>query len=227
MTRTVASALPLLVCLALAGMVSCRSMQRSFKEDLPDNPDLTPTLIDYVDTDGFDALFEVALVSQDPVIVIRTGHSQPDWDARLNAWIAAWNRGDNSSRRSKVRGQSPLTGVPLDKDSIREFRLLVTGLLDRVEELAQSGSSWWVEERARSRRVALLRPYSLRFHMDEDGLIQLVFFHGNYANSYPQFVQQLMRSGDRCQEQWARGLECSCCRSRITPGKLTSRGGTP
>src|SRR5262249_9590811 len=162
----------------------CRSMSRSLKEEAPDPPEVTPTQLDYVDADGFDALFETALTNQDPVILIRTGRSQPDWDARLNAWIAAWNRGDNAGRRAKargsapeepaiVRGQAPLGKVPLDGESIRELRLLVTALLDRVEEAAQSGSSWWAEERMRSRRVALLRPYSLRFHMDEEGLIQL------------------------------------------------------
>jgi len=165
------------------------------------------------------------------VILVRTARSQPDWGARLNAWIAAWNRGDNAGRRVKargaapeepapvVRGQAPLGKVPLDGESIREFRLLVTAFLDRIEEAAQSGSSWWAEERMRSRRVALLRPYSLRFHMDEEGLIQLVFFHGNYASSYPRFIEQLTRGA--CEETWARGVECSCCGRR--KGQLISR----
>jgi hypothetical protein len=199
-------------------------------------PDLTPTTLDYVDGDGFDALFEAALVSQDPVIVVRTGRTKPDWDGRLNAWVAAWNR--SSARRpgrraeadvqTTVRGQSPLSPVPLDGDAIREFRLLVNGLLDRVEEAAGSGATWWAEERARSRRVALLKPYSLRFHMNEEGLIQLVFFHGNYAAYYPRHMQLLMKVKTMPDEEWSRCVECSHCREcleRDKLGRLTGRAG--
>lgn len=232
-----AGMLPMLVTLALLGAVSCRSVEQVRKQEVPWT-DLTPTALDYIDSDGFDALLETALVNQDPAIIVRTGRSKPDWEARLNAWIAAWNRGDGGGRRPKlrgqapdeppatVRGQAPLAGVPLNGESIREVRLLVGGLLDRVEELAQSGSTWWREERARSRRVALLRPYSLRFHLDDEKLLQLVLFHGDYASYYPRFLQLLMHSNAVSDECWTRGVECSCARGRGEPvtGQLTSRG---
>lgn len=223
---------------AVVALTSCRAFQTLPDHAPPDGPDITPTRIDYVDSDGFDAVLENALVNQDPVIVVRTGRPQPDWDGRLNAWIAAWNRGGHNSRRSgrraegeappprTARGQAALGKVPLDGDSIREFRLLVGGLLDRTEDLAQSSASWWAEERARSRRVGLLKPYSLRFHKDEDDLIQLVFFHGYYASYYPRYVQLLTRAAALKMEeqQWTRSLECSCCK-RHAKAKLTSRAG--
>ena len=74
---------------------------------------------------------------------------------------------------------------------MRELRLLVNGLLDRADEAAPAGSTWWTDHRERSRRIALLKPYSLRFHMDDAGLIQLVFFHGQYAAYHPRFMQAL------------------------------------
>src|SRR5205807_7926716 len=120
--------------------------------------------LDYTDNDAFDALFEAALVNQDPGIVVRTQRQTPDWGARLNAWIAAWNQG---GRSRSARGQAALPRVVIDGDSIREFRLLVSGLLDRIEEAAQAGSAWYSDQRQRSRRIALLRPYNLRFHKGE------------------------------------------------------------
>ena len=61
--KVIAAALPVLVSLALTGVVSCRSMQRSLKEAPPDPPEVTPTQLDFVDADGFDALFETALTN--------------------------------------------------------------------------------------------------------------------------------------------------------------------
>src|SRR5206468_887030 len=100
---------------------------------------------------------------------VRTGRDRPDWGGRLNAWIAAWNAGGKGPGRT-ARGQAPLPGVPgvvLSGEGVRELRLLVDGLMTRVEELAKATSAWWSEERVRSRRVALLRPYNLRFHRGE------------------------------------------------------------
>lgn len=238
MTRNaIAGMVPLLVSLGLVSLVSCRSLQRSNKEEVRSWPDLAATHLDYVDSDAFDALFETTLVNQDPAVIVRTGRARPDWEPRLNAWIAAWNRGEASSRRPKlrgaadepaptVRGQSPLPLPGLNGDSLREVRLLVGGLLDRAEDLAQSGSSWWAEERERSRRVTLLRPYSLRFHVDADGKLQLVFFHGGYASYYPRFLQLLTESTTMSEEGWSRGVECSCApagRREPVEGKLTGR----
>jgi hypothetical protein len=235
--KLLARASPMLIALALIGLASCRTAPAT-PESASAMPDLQPTQLDYVDSDGFDALFETALVNQDPVIVVRTGRAKPDWDGRLNAWIAAWSRGSHKAGRRAsadepepvVRGQSPLPKVTVDGDSIREFRLLVGGLLDRIDDAAQSGASWWAEERARSRRVGLLQPYSLRFHMGDDDLIQLVFFHGGYAGYYPRHMQILMRSSDMGEAKWSRSLECSGCpkkwdRDRID--RLTSRGENP
>jgi hypothetical protein len=190
------------------------------------------TDIDYVDTDGFDELFESALVNQDPVIVIHTGKTKPDWDGRLNAWIAAWNRGGPVTTPLTVRGQIPLPGVKLDEGTLREFRLLVGNLMDRVEELARDGTAWWAEERVRSRRVALLKPYDLRFHLGAEGDIDLVFFNGNYASYYPDFVQSLTGATADADEprEWTRGFRCSRCKAAQdkaeTEATLTGRAPT-
>lgn len=96
-----------LVALSLFVPAGCHYFsQMSNKPDLAAMPDITPTRLDYVDTDGFDAVLENALVNQDPVIVVRTRRSRPDWDGRLNAWIAAWNRG-GSGRPRGARRASP------------------------------------------------------------------------------------------------------------------------
>ena len=203
-----------LVGLSLLLPASCTFFSRSTSKTQPaELPDITPTQIDYVDTDGFDAVLENAFVNQDPVIVVRTGRERPDWDGRLNAWIAAWNRG-GSGRPRAVRGQAGLAKAALDKDTLHELRLLINSLLDRAEEVAQTGSTWWADQRERSRRIAVLKPYSLRFHMDDEGLIRLVFFHGQYATYYPRFMQTLTESHETQAEEWTRGVECSRC-SRI------------
>ena len=94
---------------------------------------------------------------------------------------------------------------------MRELRLLINGLLDRAEEVAQTGSTWWADQRERSRRIALLKPYSLRFHMDDEGTIQLVFFHGHYAAYYPRFVQTLTETVGMESGEWSRCVDCSRC----------------
>lgn len=232
MSHRVARMLPVLV--VLLAVASCRGLPRSWFGQPPESPDITPTELDYVDADGFDGLLETALVSQDPVIIIRTGHAKPEWTGRLNAWIAAWNQGSAQRRRRAaddpplvVRAQSPLGKLPLDGDSIREFRLLVDGLFDRVEDAAQTGKTWWAEERARTRRVALLKPYSLRFHKDDEERIQLVFFHGQYAAYYARHLQLLMRAGPLPDAEWTRGVECSDCKrqARERLHHLTSTEG--
>jgi hypothetical protein len=188
-------------------------------------PAVRPTVMDYVDSEAFDALFESALVNQDAAILVRTGFAKPDWGGRLNAWIAAWNAGGGGRT---VRGQAALgavSGLAIRGDTVREFRLLVGGLMDRVEELAKTTSAWWSEERVRSRRVALLRPYNLRFHRGEDGNILLIFFHGGHAGHYSGFIKSLTSSAE-AREQWARAVECSECKQARTvrsqaPARLT------
>jgi hypothetical protein len=181
----------------------------------PPPADIHPTDIDYVDTDAFDALFESALVNQDPVIVVHSGRSKPDWDGRLNAWIAAWNRGGAMSAPRTARGQIPIPGVKVDEGTLREFRLLVSGLLDRVDVVARDGKTWFAEEQVRSRRIALLKPYDLRFHIGERSDIDLVFFNGKYSEYYPDFVQTLTGANEDSDEprEWARIFRCSRCKT--------------
>jgi hypothetical protein len=194
-----------LVAVALLG---CRTTRPSQSQSVPPPPSgpVTPTVLQYTDTDSFDVLFEASLINQAPAIIIRTDRDKPDWEGRLNAWIAAWNMGGKGDRRL-IRGQIPISGANIDADFLREFRLLVFGVVDRAEDLAKAGSAWWREERTRSKRVELLRPYSLRFHMNEDMKIQLVFFHGNYAGQYADFMASL--GAEKC--DWKRSVECSMC----------------
>ncbi|WP_171473475.1 hypothetical protein [Frigoriglobus tundricola] len=172
--------------------------------------------MDYVDADGFDALLETALISSQPVIVVQTGYDKPEWSSRLNEWIAAWN----ASRRLpgfRARGQiPPVPTVVVDGDSIREFRFLIDGLMARVEESAHASGHWWAERQTRDRRVALLRPYSLRFHLGTDGHIQLIFFHGNYATQYKDVVRALVDPAEKETLDWSPGYCCSLARVHVT-----------
>jgi hypothetical protein len=226
-----AGLLPLGLLLSVAACPSCKTAApgRPYREPPP--PDLKRTTIDYAETDAFDALFESALTNQDPAIVIQTTFEKPDWGPRLNAWIAAWNRGGTvGAPQRTARMQAPLLGaVPVDGDSIREFRLLIESLMDRVENLADKESAWWTEERTRTRRVALLKPYNLRFHQDEQKHIQLIFFNGNYSQYYPEFLLSVIVPDAQETVQWSRTFECSRCKRRRdpkgpAPGRLTGRG---
>jgi hypothetical protein len=210
MMHRFARGLPWIGVAVLLGMAGCRSFDMSRSDKVTSMPDLTPTVIEYVESDAFDGLFESALVNNDPVILIRTGREMPDWDARLNAWIAAWNRGGKGRART-ARGQAPVPRVVIDGESIREFRLLVDGLLGRIDEAAEAGSSWYRDQRERSKRVSLLKPYNLRFHKGEDSSIQLIFFHEQYSAYYPRFVQKLMDSETMPVSAWSRTVECSEC----------------
>jgi len=206
-------ALPL-VC---AFVLSCRSTRvtPAYPEPPPDG--IKPTVIEYVEKDAFDELFESALVNQDAAILIQTETSRPDWGPRLNAWIAAWNRGGKTEEpRIKVRLQAPLAPVTINGETLREFRLLIDDLVKHADDLARRGSSWWVEERTQRRRIALLRPYSLRFHLDSDKNIQLVFFNGMYAPYYRQFIEaHAMNETDEVCE-WSRDMKCSHCKGMTT-----------
>jgi hypothetical protein len=187
---------------------------------------ITPTRIDYVDADAFDVLLENALKNEDAAIVIPTGHAKPDWGDRLNAWIGAWNMAGRTATGEKFRMQAPFVPkVVVDGDSIREFRLLIDDLMNRIDERTRAGLTWLSDERMRNRRVKLLKPYNLRFHMADDGTIQIVLFNGRYADSYQEFVRALEPTA--AAEPWERTMVCSMCAMRKqegAPTRLTSRG---
>jgi hypothetical protein len=218
MTATRLAPLFVLTAALAAGCTPDRAT-RPYQEPPP--PGLRPTRIDYADADAFDAVLETALTNQEPVILIQTRQTQPDWGPRLNAWLAAWNLGgpvEGGAGRT-VRFQSPLPRVVVDGDSIREFRLLVEGLMTRAEGLARVSSAWWAEERTRARRVALLRPYNLRFHQDEEGFVQIILFNGRYADQYAGYVRSIARPADDSDEAWARVVSCSRCKQARGTGE--------
>lgn len=208
--------------------LSCRSSRNVRTYHAPPPSDIKPTILNYVETDAFDELFESVLTNQDPVVVIQTETSRPDWGPRLNAWIAAWNQGGRviDEQRRRFRMQAPLGALApsvVNGDTVREFRLLVADLMTRAEDLARRGSSWWSEERTQRRRVELLKPYSLRFHLDENQKIQLLFFNGRYARYYREVMQDMAMIAAEDSEGWSRGVTCSHCKGN-TPGRssLTS-----
>ena len=165
--------------------------------------------LDFVDSDGFDLLFESALVNRQPAIDVKTNFATPEWGTRLNHWIAAWNAGHRHTG-FRARGQLPVTpSVVVDGDSIREFRLLVDDLMGRVEDSARLGGRWWAEKHMRERRIALLKPYNLRFHMDAEQHIHLIFCHSDYAEHHKAIVRSIANPvGDESLD-WFPGYCCS------------------
>lgn len=211
----------LLLCLSA---LSCRANRNVRTYHAPPPPDIQPTILRYVEADGFDEMFESALTSQNPVILIQTDTSQPDWGPHLNAWLAAWNQGGKvvDEPRRRVRMQAPLAPAVVNKDTIHEFRLLITDLMTRVEDLASRGSTWWSEERTQRRRIELLKPYSLRFHMDENDKIQLIFFNGRYAQYYQEVMDSLALSAAENKDGWSRGMTCSHSKGKV-PAMILQR----
>jgi hypothetical protein len=201
---------PYFALLALTLAIGCKTPSGRPEDSPP--AEFKANEITYVENDAFDAIFEASLVRQDPVIVVRTDFTKPEWGPRLNAWIAAWNKGSSNNRT--VRGQIPIPSVVVDGDSIREFRLLVNSLMNRVDDVARTGSNWFLEERTVSRRVTLLKPYNLQFVMDEQGKIQLVFFHGDYARYYPGFMRKLKHTDEEI-ESWSRTFDCAQCKRMV------------
>jgi len=201
--------------LGLLAVASCSMPTRPYGEPPP--PDIKATRIDYVDFDAFDALLESALTRQDPAIIIQTTHQKPDWGGRLNGWIAAWNMGgkvDIAQEKRKLRFQLGVSTVKVDADSIREFRLLISGFMDRVDFLARDTSAWWAEERTRNRRAALLKPYNIRFNLDEDKHIQIIFFNGRYAEYYHDYINGVALPDPDEPQGWVRGYTCSQCKPK-------------
>src|SRR5262249_14376232 len=86
--------------------------------------------------------------------------------------------------------------------------------------LAGKGATWWAEARVRNHRVALLRPYNLRFHMNEDGKIQLIFFNGQYANVYRDVMDAIAGAESDDAGEWVRSFSCSRCKERGAAGGL-------
>lgn len=216
-------AIPLLCLSAL----SCRNVRNVRTYHTPPPAEIKPTILNYLETDAFDELFETVLTSQDPVILIQTETSRPDWGPRLNAWIAAWNEGgkvvDEQQRRFRMQGPlAALAPSVVNGETIREFRLLVADLMTRAEDLARRGSSWWTEERIRRRRVDLLKPYSLRFHLDENQKIQLLFFNGRYAHYFQEVMGAMAMTSADDSDGWARVVTCSHCKSKV-PGMTLGR----
>lgn len=221
--KSVLSPLCALVCLGLVLAVGCRTAKpdrgTTPVAGAPDQQSRSrPHVerVDYVDSDAFDLLLETALVNKQPVILVQTAYEKPEWSSRLNEWIAAWN----ASRRApglRIRGQiPPVPAVVVDGDSIREFRLLIDGLMSRVEESARLGGNWWTERNTRERRVALLRSYSLRFHLGTDGRIQLIFFHGDYAAQHKDVVRTLVDPAEEETLDWSPGYCCSFAKGRLS-----------
>jgi len=218
--KSVLSPLGVLVCLGLAITAGCRTAKPDRVTTPPNTPDQSQSQpqvvrVNYVDSDAFDLFLETALVSNQPAIVVQTNYDKPEWSSRLNEWIAAWN----ATRRTpglRVRGQiPPVPAVVVDGDSLREFRLLIDGLMSRVEESARLGGHWWAERQTRERRVALLRPYSLRFHLGADGRIQLIFFHSNYAAQHKDIVRMVTDPAEEETLDWSPGYSCSLARERL------------
>jgi hypothetical protein len=212
MFRNRAAQIPYFALFVLALAAGCKNS--AVRPVEPPPADIQANDITYVESDAFDAIFESALVRQDPIIVVHTDFKKPEWGPRLNAWIAAWNKGGTSAGLT-IRGQVPIPSVTVDGESIREFRLLVNSLMNRVDDLSRNGSAWWTEERTRSRRVDLLKPYNLRFVKDEHGTIQLVFFNGNYASYYPGYMRNLTRTVGE-PDAWSRNFECTECKRLVT-----------
>lgn len=198
----------------LLGVLACSTPNetRPYKEQPP--PSIKPVVVAYTDTDGFDSLLESSLLNMEPAILIQTENEKPNWNGRLNAWIAAWNKGgvvEAPERRPRVRMQSPIPSVVIDGNSIREFRLLIDDLMNRVDGLASEGSAWWKVDKVQRARVAMLKPYNLRFHIDAANHIQIILFNGQYPEEHRAFMQSIARPEDEESGQALRPFACSRC----------------
>jgi hypothetical protein len=147
------------------------------------------TVIEYLDTDAFDHLLEAALNRQDPIVVVQTAHSKPDWEGRLNAWIAAWNEGGKVEKednlflksvsilaKSATPNASKVVVIELPPDTAKETRKLVQGEIDRIERVAREAVEWWRDEQKRAKRIALLKPYLFIFEKDVGQKYQIIFY---------------------------------------------------
>lgn len=214
---TLTTALQLTVLVIVA--CSTPKVTRPYKEQPP--PSIQPTVLIYADSDAFDSLLESSLLNRDPAILIQTASQKPDWGPRLNAWIAAWNMGGPVVAKEPLavmRMQAPLPSVVINGDSIHEFRLLIDDLMGRVNGLASNGSAWWKIDSVQRSRVALLKPYNLRFHIDSAKNIQLILFNGQYPSQHRAFVHATANPDEEGYEEWARTYSCSRCRENTRAG---------
>ena len=220
--KSLMSRLAPLVSLGLVVVFGCHTTKPvPTARNSPQKANLQAMRLDYVDSDAFDLLFETTLLNAQPVIVVQTDHDKPEWGSRLNAWIAAWNAG-RRTEGFRVRGQIPgAPSVVVDGDSIREFRLLIDGLMSRTEESARTGTRWWTEKHLRDRRVALLKPYSLRFHLDANERIQLIFFHGDFAAYHEDVVRSLADPSGSESLAWSPDYCCSRSKDLVKSKRLT------
>jgi hypothetical protein len=146
------------------------------------------TVIEYEDSDAFDGLLEAAITRPDQVILVQTKNSSPDWQGRLNAWIAAWNeggkvkKGDNlfyKTVRILQRKKEPNTSevsVKVPDNTATEIRSFVEGQMDRIERLGRETVDWWKDNRKKTHRVELLKPYQFIFEKGSDGYYQIIFY---------------------------------------------------
>ena len=61
----------------------------------------------------------------------------------------------------------------------------------------------------------MLKPYSLRFHLDENQKIQLLFFNGRYARYYHEIMDAMAMSVVEDTEGWSRAVTCSHCKGNV------------
>jgi hypothetical protein len=137
-------------------------------------PPPLPSAIPYVDSEAFDGVLAAALVRQDPVIVVQTASATPNWQGRLNGWIAAWNKGGRVESKHAVAGTRSLVELPPDSAAVTQE--MVDRELDRIEKLARESVAWWIDEQKRRERVAMLQPYLLQMDSDEKGNLRVIFY---------------------------------------------------
>ena len=147
------------------------------------------TVVEYIDSEAFDGLLEAAINRQDSIIVVQTASTKPDWQGRLNAWIAAWNEGGRVQKNeglllsavqiakvSFAANASTVSVIELPPDTAKETRKLIQGEIDRIERLARDGVGWWKDEKKKSKRIDLLKPYLFIFEKDAANNYQIIFF---------------------------------------------------
>lgn len=145
----------------------------------PETITIAPT-IDYVEDDSFDTTLEAYFRKKTPILVIQTLSTKPNWNGRLNAWLAAWNAGADahpkpSPEESRMKlAQRGLIDFP--PDAAEQTRILIEDQIIRIEEAAKQGVRWWRDEQKRKDRTDLLKPYVLEFHRDANQRYQLVFY---------------------------------------------------
>ena len=102
----------------------------------------------------------------------------------------------------------------VDGDSIREFRLLVNSLMNRVDDVARqarTGLSRNAPFRGAWRCSSLTICNS---SWTSRARSNLVFFHGDYARYYPGFMRKLKHTDEEI-ESWSRTFDCAQCKRMV------------